>query len=343
MRTSAFSQYTPNLELLELVENLLWSAIEPPPSYEDSINAAPPQYILENPAVEGQLQHHLSLAPANSLEKTTECDLCHMTTPGVDFGDTSNFRQVAKKKKTKGGQNQGTNSGDEGNKEGAGDEDNGGGGHGGDDGFGGNGGGGGNNGDGGAGDGGGDEGGGGGGDGWNTGKKKKNKKGKAGVDEEEEKKKKEEEEKKKEEKKKEQEKPDNAVDSLSWANDGDANPDDEWGGFTEKKNKKGKKGKVGSSLPKRLRHPLISELHRLILSLTPKSLQTHHSRALLIMLILILTILQNLTLTLVERLPQKNRARGLGLDLANGVRAGVRQVNGTLAELLVVLPISQIH
>lgn len=252
MGTSALSQYTPNRELLELVENLLWSTIEPPPSYEDSINAAPPQYILENLAVEGQLQHHLSLAPANSSEKTAERCLCHMTAPGVDFGDTSNFRQVAKKKKPKGGQNQGTNSGDEGNKEGAGDEDKGGGGHGGDDGFGGNGGGGSNNGDGGAGDGGDGDcgGGGGGGDGWNTGKKKKNKKGKAGVDEEEEKKKKEEEEKKQEEeKKKEQEEPDNAVAPLSWANDGDANPDDEWGGFTEKKNKKGKKGKVGSSLP----------------------------------------------------------------------------------------------
>lgn len=232
------------------------SIVEPPPSYNDSVEANPPQYAFIDPLIKEKTSHSFSLDTNNRFKKTAGLRSYYMTTSGIDFGDTSNFRQVKKKRGKSGNQNQGANSGDEGNKEGGAEEDNGAGGAGGgeDDGFGAGGGDGGNSGNGGAGDGGGSGGGGGEGggeEGWNSGKKKKNKKGKAAVDEEEEKKKKEEEEKRKleeEKKKHEEEQSNTAVDPLSWAKDADANPDDEWGGFTGKKNKKGKKGKVGCSL-----------------------------------------------------------------------------------------------
>lgn len=160
-----------------------------------------------------------------------------MKPPSVDFGDTSTFQTHGAKKnkqaQKKADQAKWAKSDDEGGTKEGGEGEGTGGGAGGS-----------NNGDGGA---GGDD------DDWgNSGKKKKGRKGKGGVDAEEEKRKKEEEEKKRkeEEEKQKQEEDDapNGGNSLSWADSvGDANPDDEWAGFTattKKGKKNNKKGKV---------------------------------------------------------------------------------------------------
>ncbi len=153
-----------------------------------------------------------------------------MTALGIDFDDTSNFRQAAGKKAKK-AQSQAQKSkwaddGDEGNKDGGEGDGNGGEG------------GGSNNGDGGAGNGGG------GGDDWNdwdTGNKKKI--GKKAKEEEKKKKQEEEDDEKKEE---EDTAAANGTNALSWADDANGDLGDDWGGFTTttKKDKKGKKGKV---------------------------------------------------------------------------------------------------
>lgn len=162
----------------------------------------------------------------------------------VDLGDTSGFVTHAGAKKKKQAAKQAdkakwANSDDEGGSKEGGEANENAGGAGGS-----------NNGDGGA---GGDDG----DDIWDTGKKKKGKKGKGGVDEEKEKKKKEEEEEEKKRKeedenaKREEEDVANGDNPLSWADSvGDANPDDDWTGFTStaKKGKKGKKGKVSLAI-----------------------------------------------------------------------------------------------
>ena len=219
--------------------------LDAPPSYLDSTTDTPPPYaevdlrkLLDD--VEGLITtkpktYALQFQP-KSEPKLPICKdpIKPMTTPSIDFDDTSTFRQAKGKGKGAGKAQKQANknscdSGDEGNKEAGGTEENGGGG----DEAGGTGG-----------DGGGDGGDAGGGDDWNDWnappKKKKGKKGKGGVDEEEEKRKKEEEEKK------EMEQEDAANDPLSWADPGEANQDEDWGGFTStaKKGKKGKKDKV---------------------------------------------------------------------------------------------------
>ncbi|MCJ1465376.1 hypothetical protein MMC07_003994 [Pseudocyphellaria aurata] len=253
----ASSKHAWDVECLEFAADTTSSVeVEPPPSYIDSLSDDPPPYTFNDSSPDVSQSHitlrHL-LAFIDPTWTTWKESLPGMTTPGLDFGDTSSFRQVAKKKK--GGQKQAfTAPEDEGSKEPAGGEDNSGGG-----GTGGGAGGGGHNGDGGA---GGDDGG---GDGWdggeddlNKGKKKKGKKNKGGVNEDEEKKKSQEEDEEEEEKERarkqqEDEGTANAGDPLSWAN-GDPNPNDEWADFmtTGKKGKKNKKGKadpVNVSLP----------------------------------------------------------------------------------------------
>ena len=149
-----------------------------------------------------------------------------MTTPDIDFGDTSSFRQAAKKKdkqqKRQADAAKWNDEGGEGNAEGGeGGEENGGGGAGG-----------GNNGDGGAGDdGGGDWG------GWDT--EKKSKKGKKAK--EEEKKKQEEEE----ENTRQEEEEANGGFKLDWADDANGDAGEDWGAFTATTTKKGKKDKKG--------------------------------------------------------------------------------------------------
>jgi len=214
------------LSPLDLEQHTYLSESDPPPSYTDAIADAPPTY---KPIANLDRQHNEHDVVPGWQRKDLKLHLNPITPSMIDFGDSSNFHQVgAKKKKQQAKQAdkaKWADSGDEGNKDEGGGEENGGGG----------GGGGSDNGDGGAGDDGG------GGDDWNTGnKKKKGKKGKA-AEEEEEKKKEEEEQRKKDEA--------DAVggdDPLSWANGGDANPADEWSGFstTAKKGKKGKKEKV---------------------------------------------------------------------------------------------------
>ena len=160
-----------------------------------------------------------------------------MTTPPIDFDDTSNIRQSKGGKKTSKAQKQASKnswgSGDEENKYGGGGagEDNGGGGEGHSNGAGGAGG-----------DGGGDDG----GDDWNnwsasSNKKKKGKKNRGGVDDDEDQKKEEEESKNKTQ--------EDAINggSLSWADEAGVNQDDNWGSLsTGKKGKKGKKDKVST-------------------------------------------------------------------------------------------------
>ena len=219
--------------------------LDAPPSYLDSTRDTPPPYAeVDLKKLLGDFESIITASFTRSTAKSPprpeplvryhEDPIQSMTTPSIDFDDTSNFRQAAKKGKGGGGKAQkqanknSWGSGDEGNKDAGGGD-----------------------GDGAAGDGGGNAAGGAGGDGgdggdeWNDwsapGKKKKGKKGKGGVDEEEEKKRKEEEE----EKEKEQEDAAKA-NPLSWADSGNPSQDDEWGGFTSttKKGKKGKKDKV---------------------------------------------------------------------------------------------------
>lgn len=203
--------------------------IELPPSYHESIADEPPYYeSVENPA---SVQPPYKQQTSPSVYEYVPLDKSpdSMTAPGIDFDDTSTFRQAAGKKAKKAQQqaqkSKWADDGEEGNKD-AGEGD----GNGGE-------GGGSNNGDGGAGDGGG------GGDdwnGWDTG----NKKNKGKKSKEEEKKKQEEEE---EEKRREEDAAAaNGTNALSWADDANGDLGDDWGGFTTttKKDKKGKKGKV---------------------------------------------------------------------------------------------------
>lgn len=219
-----------SVELLEVAENTPSPYGSPPPSYHEAITDAPPDYTSTD-----SLAHCHSinfdipfLAPKGGGDRQLKDPLPLpglMSPPAINFDDTSNTRSHGANKKKqmqkKANQAKWAESDDEGNKDDGNGEENGGGG------------GGSNHGDGGAGDD---------GDDWDTGKKKKGKKGKQNVDEEEEKKKKEEEE----QKKKEEEEAANGGDPFSWVDGGDANPDDESGGFTTagKKGKKGKKGKV---------------------------------------------------------------------------------------------------
>ena len=212
---------------------------EPPPSYNDSIADELPNYdCVGDLALAKAACDYLVPPPAYSYKSANSVvPLNQMTTPDIDFGDTSNFRQAPNKKKDKQQKKQAdaarwNDEAGEGTAEGGeGGEDNGGGGAGG-----------GNNGDGGAGDGGG------GGDewgGWDTGRKKKGKKAK-----EEEKKKQEEEEEKKrkaeeEEKKRKEEEEANGEGTLDWADDTNGDVSQDWGAFTTSTTKKGKKDKKG--------------------------------------------------------------------------------------------------
>lgn len=206
-----------HLSLIEPLPSYNEAIIDEPPSYaygEESALAKPPYLLQENSSPYDYIPQHKTSNP--------------MTVSGIDFDDTSSFRQVggkkAKKAQQQAQQSKWADDGDEGNKDGGeGDPNEGEGG-------------GSNNGGGGAGDGGG-----GGGDDWNdwdTGnKKKKGKKAK-----EEEKKKQEEEE---EEKRKKEEEAANGNNALSWADDANGDLGDDWGSFAAtKKDKKGKKGKV---------------------------------------------------------------------------------------------------
>ena len=223
--------------------------LDAPPSYLDSTSDAPPPYaevdvkkLLDD--IESIITTSFTRSTARSAPRPKTLVRYHddliksMTTPLIDFDDTSNFRQ-AKKNKGGGGKAQkhdnknSWGSDDEGKKDPGGGEGEG-------DAAAGDGGG---NAAGGAGGDGGDGGGDDGGDDWNDwgapSKKKKGKKGKGAVDEEEEKRKKEEEEKEKEQEDAAKANP------LSWANPGNPSPDEEWGfNSTSKKGKKGKKDKV---------------------------------------------------------------------------------------------------
>ena len=204
---------------------------EPPPSYNDSIADEPPNYDYVEDLPLAQAARYYPVPPPAYLYNSSNdvAPLDQMTTPDIDFSDTSNFRQAAKKKdkqqKRQADAAKWNDESGEGNAEGGeGGEENGGGGAGG-----------GNNGDGGAGDdGGGDDWG-----GWDTGKKsKKGKKAK-----EEEKKKQEEEE----EKRRQEEEDANGEVKLDWADDANGDVGEDWGAFpatTTKKGKKDKKGKV---------------------------------------------------------------------------------------------------
>ena len=246
-----------NTELLEAAENPLGGDIEPPPSYDDSARDILPPYTLHDSSVHLLPPPEPRLGGIDTSKRTALALADHMPAPKPDWGATSNFRQVPKKKKNqkKGGQDNWEGSGDEGKKDGGIDGENNGddAGDGGVGGAGAGAGGGGDGGDGGAGDGGGD-------DDWNSGKKKKKgKKAKAAWDEEEEKKaeeerkmkeqEKEDERKRKEEedekKKKEDEEAVHAGGLPSWPDGGDADPGLDWG-YTkaEKKGKKGKKAKA---------------------------------------------------------------------------------------------------
>lgn len=202
---------------------------EPPPSYNDSIADEPPNYdYIEDLPLAQAARYYPVPPPAYSYKAPNDvAPLDQMTTLDIDFGDTSNFRQAAKKKdkqqKRQADAAKWNDEGGEGNAEGGeGGEENSGGGAGG-----------GNNGDGGAGDdGGGDDWG-----GWDT--EKKSKKGKKAK--EEEKKKQEEEEEKR---RKEQEEANGGF-KLDWADDANGDVGEDWGAFTATTTKKGKKDKKG--------------------------------------------------------------------------------------------------
>ena len=213
-------------------ESLEFAHIEPPPSYNDSIADGSPSYDDTGDLPLAQSAHYYPIPPPAYIYKSANTILPpdQMTTPGIDFGDTSNFRQAAKKKdkqqKKQADAAKWNDEGGEGNAEGGeGGEENGGGGAGG-----------GNNGDGGAGDdgGGGDE-----WASWDTGKKKKGKKAK----EEEKKKQEEEEEKKRKEEEEEEEA--NGDGKLDWVDDANGDTGGSWEPFTTTATKKGKKDKKG--------------------------------------------------------------------------------------------------
>lgn len=221
-----------------------YGSLPPPPSYRDAVADAPPDYTTTDClAVSHTDEPRRPPSYLDSRRREQKIAVLledPMAPRAVDLGDTSGFvTHGAKKKKQEAkqaSQAKWANPDDEGgSKEGGEANGNAGGAAGGS-----------NNGDGGG--AGGDEG----DDWWDTGKKKKGKKGNGGVDEEEERRKKEEEE---ERKRKEEEEYDvgNGGDPLSWADsvgDANANPNDEWGGFTTtaKKGKKDKKGKVSLAI-----------------------------------------------------------------------------------------------
>ena len=202
---------------------------EPPPSYNDSIADEPPNYDYIEDLPLAQAARYYPVPPPVYLYDFPNdvAPLDQMSTPDIDFGDTSNFRQAAKKKdkqqKRQADAAKWNDEGGEGNAEGGeGGEENGGGGAGG-----------GNSGDGGAGDDGGcDDWG-----GWDT--EKKSKKGKKAK--EEEKKKQEEEE----EKRRKVEEEANGEVKLDWADDANGDVGGDWGAFTATTTKKGKKDKKG--------------------------------------------------------------------------------------------------
>ena len=217
-----------SVELLEVAEDTPSSYGVSPPSYHEAITDAPPDYTSTDCLAHRHVFHESILSPTSKAAyrqlKDTLPLPALMSPPAINFDDYSNSQTHATKKKKqaqkKANQAKWADSDDEGNKEDGNGEENGGVG------------GGSNHGDGGAGDD---------GDDWDTGKKK-GKKGKQKIDEEEEKKKEEEEKKKKDE----EEAASGGGGPLSWADGGDANPEDEWGGFTTagKKGKKGKKAKA---------------------------------------------------------------------------------------------------
>lgn len=234
----------------------------PPPPYDNVIADMPPEYMGRDEFDHCRVGMPAS-APRSAVRtekvKTDGALLGDSVTPlPIDLNDTSKFRSHPKKKKgaKKGAQDQWTepgNGGDKGNVAGGGEDG------GNADGSAGNGDAGGAGGAGAGGGGGGDDGAGGGGgddEGWDDGgnkKKNKKKKKKKEEEEEEEKQRKGEEEKQRKEeeerKAKEAEEAataDNAGNSLSWADD--ANPDDDWSGFTTTtKKKKGKKNKASTT------------------------------------------------------------------------------------------------
>lgn len=241
---------------------------EPAPAYEDTLDDAPPDYTASDalatariaaaplsaptpPPPYGPLRAPEPASPPFPPLSSIELLEKERARPKVDFSSVDNVREHAKKKK-KAAQKTAAwaLSDDEGDKKkndaGAGDGGDGAGGADGGDG-------GGAGGDGGGGDdnnGGGDD-----GDDWNDvgggGKKNKKKKKGKSADEEEEEKKAEEEAKKAEEEAAEAATADAGA-TDAWgdpaAGAGDANPDDEWGGFTTAKSKKKKKGKVSTQL-----------------------------------------------------------------------------------------------
>ena len=221
-----------SVELLEVAENTPSPYGSPPPTYHEVITDAPPDYTSTDCLARCHIINPSVLSPTSKSRDRPSKDPLPLTglmsPPAINFDDTSNIQSHGSKKKKqtqkKANHAKWANSDDEGNKEDGNDEENGGGG------------GGSNHGDGGADGGAGDD-----GDDWDTGKKK-GKKGKQNVDEEEEKKNKEEEE----QRKKDEEEAASGGNPLTWVDGGDANPDDECGGFMAagKKGKKGKKGKV---------------------------------------------------------------------------------------------------
>lgn len=218
-----------SVELLEVAENTPSPYGSPPPSYREAIADAPPDYTSTDCLAHCQAINPSVLFPAskggNRRSNDPPLPIGLMSPPAINFDDTSSFQSHGAKKKKqaqkKANQAKWADPDDEGNKEDGNAEENGGGG--GDS----------NHGDGGAGD---DD------DDWDTGKKKKGKQQNVDEEEEEEKKRKEEEK----QKMKDEEEAARGGDPLSWADGGEANPADEWGGFMAagKKGKKAKKGKV---------------------------------------------------------------------------------------------------
>ncbi|KAI9837922.1 MAG: hypothetical protein M1837_002661 [Sclerophora amabilis] len=212
-----------------------------PPSYDEALRDAPPDYSGTEALAKVQRDHESLLPPPYDASSIPRNELPLIDdpwlSPRIDFSDFQ-FRQHAGKKakqaQKKAQAAKWADSGDEVDKPSGNDEDGGGDG-------GGTGGGGGGNGD-------GDD-----GDWWDAGNdKKKGKKGKKGKNaadeekEEEERKKKEDEEKKK---KKEEEEAAALANDHGISGAGAANPDDEWGFQSTKKGKKGKKGKGPEPVP----------------------------------------------------------------------------------------------
>lgn len=247
--------------ILQCAEPAAYGA--PPPSYDEAVNDLPPDYSVAPALAKAKISLHDS-APSKSAPKVhqDQPNSLEKSSPDVliDFESTSGIRQHAGKKKKNAAkkaaaQDKSAND-DDGEKKGTEEGQNGDGGAGDGGADGGNGGG----------DGAGDGGGDGGGDDWDDwptgGNKKKNKKKKKKEEEEEEKRRQEEEEEEEERKQKEEEEKKAAEEAaaaaaaattnnnLSWADEvNDANPDDEWAGFTTAgKKKKNKKGKVRGCL-----------------------------------------------------------------------------------------------